>query len=40
VLELLEPGCNKENIFDYILDPDKTRVKEVYINNKQAYLCK
>lgn len=40
VLELIEPGCNKKNIFDYIIDPDKTRVKEVYINNKQVYLCK
>lgn len=39
VLELVDPNAqiSKDNIFDFIVDPRKTTVKEVYINNSNVY---
>ena len=39
VLESLRDSenINKDNIFDYIVDPGKTRVKEVFINGKKVW---
>jgi 5-methylthioadenosine/S-adenosylhomocysteine deaminase len=39
VLEVIDQASeiNKDNIFDFIMNPQKTRVKEVYINNSIVY---
>ena len=39
VLEPIDPRAQitQENIFDFVVDPQKTYVKEVYINNSNVY---